>query len=78
MKTLILAAASLAFMSGVALASNSNGMITKFNPYTRVVTLEGGKSFTIPRDVPLPALQVGEKVSIQLNNDGDRVTDILR
>ncbi|PWK65842.1 DUF1344 domain-containing protein [Aminobacter sp. AP02] len=78
MKTLILTAASLAFMSGVALASSSNGMIAKFNPYTRVVTLDGGKSFTIPRDVPLPALQVGEQVSIQLNDEGDRVTDVLR
>lgn len=78
MKTLVLAAASLAFMSGAALASSSNGMIAKFNPYTRVVTLESGKSFTIPRDVALPALQVGEKVSIQLNDEGDKVTSVLR
>ncbi|WP_269931745.1 hypothetical protein [Aminobacter sp. HY435] len=78
MKTFVLAAASLAFMSGAALASSSNGMIAMFNPSARVITLENGKSFTIPRDVALPPLQVGERVSIQLNDEGDKVTSVLR
>ncbi|GAA4116581.1 DUF1344 domain-containing protein [Aminobacter aganoensis] len=78
MKTLVLAAASLAMMSGVALASSQNGMIAKFNSSARVITLESGKSFTIPRDVALPPVQVGEQVSIQLNDEGDKVTTVLR
>ncbi|AWC23363.1 DUF1344 domain-containing protein [Aminobacter sp. P9b] len=78
MKTLVLAAASLAMMSGAALASSQNGMIAKFNSSARVITLESGKSFTIPRDVALPPVQVGEQVSIQLNDEGDKVTTVLR
>lgn len=78
MKTLVLAAASLAMMSGAALASSENGMIAKFNSSARVITLDNGKSYTIPRDVALPPVQVGEQVSIQLNDEGDKVTTVLR
>lgn len=78
MKTLVLAAASLAMMSGAALASSENGMIAKFNSSARVITLDNGKSYTIPRDVALPPIQVGEQVSIQLNDEGDKVTTVLR
>lgn len=78
MKKFILAAASLAFMSGAALASSNNGVVMKFSPASRVITLENGHSFTVPRDVALPAFQIGEKVSIQLNDEGDKVTSVLR
>lgn len=78
MKKIILAASAIALMSGAAFASSSDGVIKNFNRDTRVITLENGKSFTIPRDVALPALQNGEKVSIQLNDEGDRVTGVLR
>ncbi len=77
-KVVLAAAATLAFMSGAAFASSTNGVILKMNPAVRVITLESGKSFTIPRDVPLPNMQVGEKVSIQLNDEGDKVTAVLR
>lgn len=78
MNKLILAASAIALMSGAAFASSSNGVIKNINADTRVITLESGKSYTIPRDVALPALQNGDKVSIQLNDEGDRVTGILR
>lgn len=78
MKKLLLAVASLAFMSGAALASSNNGVVMKFSPASRVITLENGHSFTIPRDVGLPNVQVGEKVSIETNDEGDKVTSVLR
>lgn len=77
MKKIIIAASALVFMSGAALASSNNGVIKNFNADSRVITLESGKSYTIPRDVALPPLQVGEKVSIQLNGERDKVTSIL-
>lgn len=78
MKKIILAAASLAFMSGAALASANNGVVMKFSPASRVITLENGHSFTVPRDVGLPNVQIGDKVSIELNDEGDKVTSVLR
>jgi len=78
MKKIIIAASALAIMSGTALASSADGVIAKYNADVRVITLESGKSFTVPRDVALPQLQVGEKVSIQLNGERDRVTGVLK
>ena len=77
MKKIILAVSALALMSGAALASN-DGIVAKYNSETRVITLDNGKSFTIPRDVALPSISTGEKVSIQLNGEGDRVTTVLK
>ncbi len=77
MNKFFLAVASLVLMSGAALATEANGIVTKFNPQTRVITLNGSKSFTIPRDVALPAVHVGGHVSILLNDEGDRVQSVL-
>lgn len=78
MKTILLIAASIAFTAGAAFASSSDGVIASYNHDVRVITLENGRSFTVPRDVAVPALQAGEKVSIQLNDEGDRVTAVLK
>ncbi|MEJ6783279.1 hypothetical protein [Aminobacter sp. Piv2-1] len=78
MKKIILAASALALMSGAALASSADGVVGNYNADVRVITLEGGKSFTIPRDVAVPSIQAGEKVSIDLNDEGDRVTAVLK
>ncbi|MCX8567921.1 MULTISPECIES: DUF1344 domain-containing protein [Hyphomicrobiales] len=78
MKKLILAASALALMSGAALASSTDGTVAKYNSDVRVITLDNGQSYTIPRDVAVPSIQNGEKVSIQLNSDGDRVTGVLK
>ncbi|WP_269930226.1 DUF1344 domain-containing protein [Aminobacter sp. HY435] len=78
MNKLILAASALVIMSGAAMAASSNGVVSTFNDNTRVITLESGKSFTVPRDVALPTIQAGEQVSIILNDEGDRVTAVLR
>lgn len=74
----IIAASVLAIISGSAFASSATGIVRNFNADTRVITLESGKSFTIPRDVGLPAVQIGESVTIDLNDEGDRVQAVLR
>lgn len=78
MKKIVLAATAVALMSASAFASSRDGVIKTFDAHTRVITLENGQSYTVPRDVAIPTLQNGEKVSIQLNDEGDRVTGVLR
>jgi len=78
MNKLILAASAFSLMTGAALASSSDGVVAKINADARVITLESGQSYTVPRDVALPAIQAGEKISIQLNDEGDRVQSVLR
>lgn len=77
MRKLILAAASLALMSGAAFAGEANGIVAKFNSEARVITLDSGKSFTVPRDVALPAIMVGSRVSIQLDDENDKVDNVF-
>ncbi len=78
MKTILLIASPLFFLAGAALASSSGGVVAKYNHDVRVITLENGRSYTVPRDVALPPLQAGDNVSIQLNDEGDRVTAVLK
>ncbi|GAA4111524.1 DUF1344 domain-containing protein [Aminobacter aganoensis] len=78
MKKIIIAASAFSIMTGAAFASSANGVVGNINSDTRVITLESGKSFTIPRDVALPAIQAGDTVSIQLNDEGDKVQAVLR
>ncbi|PWK65259.1 DUF1344 domain-containing protein [Aminobacter sp. AP02] len=78
MKKILLVASPLIFLAGAALASSSDGVVAKYNHNVRVITLENGKSFTVPRDVALPPLQAGDRVSIQLNGERDRVTTVLK
>lgn len=78
MKKLILAASALSIISGAAFASPASGIVGNINTVTRVITLESGKSFTVPHDVALPAIQAGDTVSLQLNDEGDKVQAVLR
>ncbi|MCX8572889.1 MULTISPECIES: DUF1344 domain-containing protein [Hyphomicrobiales] len=78
MKTILLIASPLIFIAGAAFASSLDGIVARYNHDVRVITLENGKSVTVPRDVAMPSLQAGEKVSIQLNGEGDRVTAVLK
>lgn len=78
MKKILLVVAPLILVAGAALASSRDGVIAKYNHDVRVITLENGRSYTVPRDVALPPLEAGEKVTIMLNGEGDRVTDVLK
>ena len=78
MKKILLIVAPLILVAGAALASSRDGVIAKYNHDVRVITLENGRSYTVPRNVALPPLEAGEKVTIMLNGEGDRVTDVLK
>lgn len=77
MKRLILAISVLAIMTGVAVARQAQGIVASYNPGTRVIKLQNGRSYTVPRDVAVPRLNPGDKVSIMFNDEGDKVKHVL-
>lgn len=78
MRKLILAAAALTLMSGAALATEVDGVVAKFNPAVRVITLKNGDSYTIPRDVAIPPqLAPGQKVAISEHDNGTKIDSVL-
>ena len=77
MKRLILAVSALALMAGVAVARQAQGIVASYNPGTRVIKLQNGSSYTVPRDVAVPRLKPGDKVSIMFNNQGDKVRTVF-
>lgn len=75
MRKLVIALGTLALMSGAAWAGSAEGVVKEFNKETKVITLEDGKSYTVPADVAVPPeVVVGGKVSIAF--DGDDTTKV--
>jgi len=75
MRKLIIALGTLAFMGGAAWAGSAEGVVKEFNKDTKVITLEDGKSYTVPADIAIPAeVAAGAKVSIAF--DGDDPTKV--
>ena len=77
MRKFALAVAAIALTSGSALASSTNGVVSSYNPQVRVITLQNGQSYTVPRSVPVPAIRAGQNVTITFRDDGDDVTNVL-
>ena len=77
MRRLVLVISALALMTGVAVARQAQGTVARYNPSTRVITLKDGRSYTVPRDVAVPRLNVGDKVSIMFNDEGDKIKTVL-
>lgn len=77
MRRLILALSVLALMSGVAVARQAQGIVASYTPSTRVIKLQNGRSYTVPRHVAVPRLNPGDKVSIMFNDEGDKIRTVL-
>lgn len=79
MKKLALALATATLLATGAFAAQTNGIVKEYNADTRVITLQDGTSFTIPKDVPIPPeVAVGKSVSIDTdNNDTTMVKTVL-
>ncbi|WP_246765530.1 hypothetical protein [Aminobacter sp. SR38] len=54
MRKLIIALGAAALMSGAAWAATVDGVVKEFIKETKVITLDDGKSFTVPPDVAIP------------------------
>jgi hypothetical protein len=78
MRKLIVALGAAALMSGAAWAASVDGVVKDYIKETKVITLEDGKSFTVPPDVAVPPeLVVGAKVSITTAaDDATKVTQV--
>lgn len=77
-RKLIIALGAAALMSGVAWAASVDGVVKEYIKETKVITLEDGKSFTVPPDVAIPPeVAVGAKVSISTaDDDATKVTGV--
>jgi hypothetical protein len=78
MRKLIIGLGMLALMGGSALAASVDGVVKDYVKETKVITLEDGKSFTVPPDVAIPPeLAVGTKISITTDDDdATKVTQV--
>lgn len=79
MKKIVLSAAALALFAGSAFASVPlGGTVQSFNPQTRVIVFEGGKSVTVPLHVAIPAsLTTGSHASVDFNDDSGEVNAVF-
>ena len=78
MTKLVLATAALALMSGAALATEVDGVVAKFTPAVRDITLTNGESYTIPREVAIPPqLAPGKRVAIDERDNGAKIDSVL-
>lgn len=78
MRKLIIALGTVALMGGAAWAASVDGVVKEFKKDTRVITLEDGKSYTVPADIALPPeLAAGKKISITVaDDDATKVTAV--
>lgn len=77
MRRLVLAVSALALMSSAALARDVQGVVKHFNSATRTITLQDGRTYTVPRHVAVPRMRAGEKVSIMFNGEGDQIRNVF-
>lgn len=77
MRRLVIAISALALMTGAALARQAQGTVASYNPSTRVIKLQNGRSYTVPRHVAVPRLNAGDRVTIMFNDEGDKIRTVL-
>jgi hypothetical protein len=75
MKALV-TAASLTVMAGAALAGEVEGVVTNYDPATRMIVLESGEAFRLGDGVELDGLQPGGKVVITFDDGTTDATSV--
>lgn len=68
MKKIILIAASVLGLAGAAHAAEVEGVVTNYDPATKMIVLESGEAFHVADGVQLDALQPGGKVVVTYND----------
>ena len=64
MKRLIIAAGTIALMTGTALAATDTGTVKKIDVKNDAITLDDGKTFTLGEGVEAEQLKVGQTVIV--------------
>ena len=70
MKRLIIAAAALTLMTGVAVATTDTGTIKQIDPKSDAITLDDGNTFTLAEGTEAESLKVGQKVTVTYSLEG--------
>ena len=68
MKKIIITAVSVLSLVGAAYAAEVEGVVTNYDPATKIIVLESGEAFQVADGVQLDALQPGGKVVITYND----------
>lgn len=64
MKKIVIATISVLGLAGAAYAAEVEGVVTNYDPATKMIVLESGEAFTVADGVALDGLQPGGKVVI--------------
>ena len=68
MMKIVLASVSVMAMTGAAFAAQVEGVVTNYDPATKMIVLESGEAFSLADGVQLDELQPGGKVLITYND----------
>lgn len=64
MKKIFITSVSVLGFAGAAFAAEVEGVVTNFDPATRMIVLESGAAFTLAEGVQLDSLQPGGRVVV--------------
>ena len=64
MKKFLITAVSVVGLAGAAYAAEVEGVVSSYDPATRMITLESGETFTVTGDAQLDNVQPGGKVVV--------------
>ncbi|WP_299860432.1 DUF1344 domain-containing protein [uncultured Hoeflea sp.] len=76
MKKTILTAFAVFAMAGAAFAGEVEGVVTSYDPTTRMIVLESGEAFRLADGVELDGLQPGGKVVVTFNDGTTDATSV--
>lgn len=76
MKKFIITTAAVLSMAGAAFAAEVEGVVTSYDPATKMITLESGEVFTVAGDVQLEGLEPGGKVAITYDDGTTNATAV--
>lgn len=72
----LITAASLVTLAGTAFAGEVEGIVTNYDPATRMIVLESGEAFRLADGVELDGLQPGGKVTITFDDGTTDATSV--
>lgn len=76
MKKTVLTAFAMFAMAGTAFAGEVEGVVTNYDPATRMIVLESGEAFRLTDGVELDGLQAGGKVVVTFNDGTTDATSV--
>ncbi|AKH99450.1 Protein of unknown function (DUF1344) [Hoeflea sp. IMCC20628] len=76
MKKILITAVSVLSLAGIAHAAEVEGVVTNYDPATKMIVLESGEAFHLADEVQLDTLQPGGKVVITYNDGTTDATSV--